>query len=91
MASAPAGAPRRRRGGDDAAAPALTAQQVRAAAQLSGRALVVYDGGVYDVSSVVAGHPGGPQLISAVAGQDVSRLFRGEVRRQRAPARAHVR
>jgi cytochrome b involved in lipid metabolism len=91
MASAPAGAPRRRSDATAPAAPALTTQQVRAAAQLSGRALVVYDGGVFDVSSVVAGHPGGARLISDVAGEDVSRLFRGEVRRQRAHARAHVR
>ena len=51
---------------------------VQELARRTGRVLLVCDGALVDASSVVAGHPGGAQLLTAHAGADVSQVFRGE-------------
>lgn len=55
-----------------------TPEAVQELARRTGRVLLSYDGGLYDASGVVAGHPGGAQLLAGHAGEDVSRVFRGE-------------
>uniref|UniRef100_A0A7S0WN76 Fatty acid 2-hydroxylase n=1 Tax=Pyramimonas obovata TaxID=1411642 RepID=A0A7S0WN76_9CHLO len=42
-----------------------------------GEALVMFDGGVYDIEPYMTSHPGGKEVLTEFLGEDVSEAFRG--------------
>lgn len=58
--------------------PPYTWPDIRAAHAKTGRVLLVIAGKVYDVTDFLDLHPGGRQTLQRQAGNDVTRLFRGD-------------
>lgn len=42
-----------------------------------GEALVIFDGGVYDIEPYLTSHPGGKEILTEFLGEDISETFRG--------------